>query len=49
MTVAYPMATWFEARGVAALLTLRVQDLILFCKGEDYLYRRGKMQSCGGP
>src|SRR5882724_11340307 len=26
---AYPMASWFETRGVAALLTMRVQDLIL--------------------
>jgi hypothetical protein len=25
---AYPMASWFETRGVAALLTMRVQDLI---------------------
>jgi hypothetical protein len=25
----YPMASWFETRGVAALLTMRVQDLIL--------------------
>jgi hypothetical protein len=29
MIVADPMATWFETRGVAALLTMRVQDLIL--------------------
>jgi hypothetical protein len=27
--VAYLMASWFETRGVAALLTMRVQDLIL--------------------
>jgi len=26
---AYPLASWFETRGVAALLTIRVQDLIL--------------------
>jgi hypothetical protein len=26
---AYPMASWFETRGVAALLTMRVRDLIL--------------------
>ncbi len=26
---AYPLASWFETRGVAALLTMRVQDLIL--------------------
>jgi hypothetical protein len=25
---AYPMASWFETRGVAALLTMRVQGLI---------------------
>ena len=25
----YPMAAWFETRGVAALLTMRVEDLIL--------------------
>jgi hypothetical protein len=24
-----PVASWFETRGVAALLTMRVQDLIL--------------------
>jgi hypothetical protein len=24
-----PMATWFETRGVAALLTMRIKDLIL--------------------
>jgi hypothetical protein len=27
--IVHPMATWFETRGVAALLTMRVQDLIL--------------------
>jgi hypothetical protein len=27
--MAYPVASWFEARGVAALLTVRVEDLIL--------------------
>jgi hypothetical protein len=27
--IAYSRATWFETRGVAALLTMRVQDLIL--------------------
>lgn len=26
---AYTVASWFETRGVAALLTKRVQDLIL--------------------
>jgi hypothetical protein len=26
---ACPVAAWFETRGVAALLTMRVQDLIL--------------------
>jgi hypothetical protein len=26
---AHPVASWFETRGVAALLTMRVQDLIL--------------------
>jgi hypothetical protein len=26
---AHPTATWFETRGVAALLTMRVSDLIL--------------------
>jgi hypothetical protein len=26
---AYPVASWFETRGVAALLTMRVHDLIL--------------------
>jgi hypothetical protein len=26
---AYAVASWFETRGVAALLTTRVQDLIL--------------------
>jgi hypothetical protein len=26
---ACPVASWFETRGVAALLTMRVQDLIL--------------------
>ena len=26
---AHPVAPWFETRGVAALLTMRVQDLIL--------------------
>jgi hypothetical protein len=26
---AYPVASWFETRGVAAFLTMRVQDLIL--------------------
>jgi hypothetical protein len=26
---AYPGASWFETRGAAALLTMRVQDLIL--------------------
>jgi hypothetical protein len=34
MIVAHPMVTWFETRGVAALLTMRVQDLILFYEGE---------------
>jgi hypothetical protein len=29
MIAAHPAATWFEARGVAALLTMRVSDLIL--------------------
>jgi hypothetical protein len=27
--MAYHVASWFETRGVAALLTTRVQDLIL--------------------
>jgi hypothetical protein len=27
--VATPVASWFETRGVAALLTMRVEDLIL--------------------
>jgi hypothetical protein len=26
--MAYPVASWFETRGVAALLTMRVEDLI---------------------
>jgi hypothetical protein len=26
---AYPVASWFETRGVAALLTMRAEDLIL--------------------
>ena len=34
MTV-YPMASWFETRGIAALLTMRVLDLIL--RGREYL------------
>jgi hypothetical protein len=25
----HPMASWFETRGVAALLTMRILDLIL--------------------
>jgi hypothetical protein len=25
---AYPVASWFETRGVAALLTMRVRDLV---------------------
>jgi hypothetical protein len=29
MIGAHPTATWFETRGVAALLTMRVLDLIL--------------------
>jgi hypothetical protein len=29
MIAAHPTATWFETRGVAALLTMRVSDLIL--------------------
>jgi hypothetical protein len=28
-TMIYSMASWFETLGVAALLTVRVQDLIL--------------------
>jgi len=28
MIAAHPTATWFETRGVAALLTMRVSDLI---------------------
>ena len=27
--IAYSMASWFETRGVAALLTMRIYDLIL--------------------
>jgi hypothetical protein len=27
--IAHPRATWFETRGAAALLTMRVSDLIL--------------------
>jgi hypothetical protein len=27
--MAHPVALWFETRGIAALLTIRVQDLIL--------------------
>jgi hypothetical protein len=26
--MAYPVASWFETRGVAALLTMRIEDLI---------------------
>jgi len=26
---AHPVASWFETRGVAALLTMRVQDLTM--------------------
>jgi hypothetical protein len=26
---AHPAASWFETRGIAALLTMRVEDLIL--------------------
>ena len=29
INVPYPVASWFEARGLAALLTMRVSDLIL--------------------
>jgi hypothetical protein len=29
MNATHPTATWFETRGVAALLTMRVSDLIL--------------------
>jgi len=29
IVISYPTASWFETRGVAALLTMRVQDLIL--------------------
>jgi hypothetical protein len=32
-----PVASWFETRGVAALLTMRVQDLILrACESIDF-------------
>jgi hypothetical protein len=34
MTV-YPMASWFETRGIAALLTMRVLDRIL--RSREYL------------
>ncbi|MGB6396176.1 MAG: hypothetical protein WBF73_10860 [Bradyrhizobium sp.] len=29
MNAQHPTATWFETRGAAALLTMRVSDLIL--------------------
>jgi hypothetical protein len=28
------MASWFETRGIAALLTMRVSDLILRCRAQ---------------
>jgi hypothetical protein len=33
-------ASWFETRGAAALLTMRVQDLFLRMRVQDFILRR---------
>jgi len=40
MMTGYPVASWFETRGGAALLTMRIKDLIL--RRREALSRRMK-------
>jgi hypothetical protein len=39
------MASWFETRGVAALLTMRVPDLILTMRVPDLILRSAHLRA----
>jgi hypothetical protein len=43
--IAYPAATWFETRGVAALLTMRVRHLIRAVVMQDLILKRREAPS----